>query len=211
MAEPCRLCFSESTAVFANANKRDYLRCGNCQLVFVDQSQLPDFTTERDEYRLHNNNCDDPGYRAHLAKLTRPLVKDLPKTARGMDFGCGPGPTISVMLGEQGYDVANYDPAFFADEALLQKQYDFIACTEVVEHFHNPAKDFALLANLLKPGGRLGIMTQMLSDEIDFESWYYPREISHVAFYSAETMAWIGEWFGWRVEIVDADVVLFSV
>ncbi len=210
MSEPCRLCHNNDTVGFAKTNNRNYLTCNNCQLVFVTRSQLPDLKTERAEYRLHNNDPDDEGYRAHLSKLTVPLVADLPKTAKGLDFGCGPGPAISVMLGEQGYQVADYDPAFYADEALLQQQYDFIACTEVVEHFHHPAKDFELLSRLLKPGGRLGIMTQMLSDEIDFERWYYAREISHVAFYSAATMAWIGERFGWQVEVSGTGVVLFE-
>jgi len=210
MSEACRLCSSENTGPFAYANNRDYLRCHQCDLVFVTQSQLPDLATERAEYRLHQNDPNDQRYCAHLAKLTTPLVKDLPKTAKGLDFGCGPGPTISVMLGEQGYEVADYDPAFYADEALLRENYDFISCTEVVEHFHNPARDFALLAGLLKPGGRLGIMTQLLNDEIDFKSWYYTREISHVAFYSVATMAWIGERFGWRVEGLGNDVVIFA-
>ncbi|VAV92040.1 hypothetical protein MNBD_ALPHA08-1242 [hydrothermal vent metagenome] len=210
MGEPCRLCHNNDTVGFAKTNNRDYLACDTCKLVFVSQPQLPDLETEWAEYRLHQNDPNDQRYRAHLAKLTTPLVKDLSKIAKGLDFGCGPGPTISVMLGEQGYDVANYDPAFYADKTLLQRQYDFISCTEVVEHFHNPARDFALLAGLLKPGGRLGIMTQLLNDEIDFKSWYYTREISHVAFYSVATMAWIGERFGWRVEVLGNDVILFE-
>ncbi len=210
MGEPCRLCHNNDIFRFAKTNNRDYLRCNNCQLVFVTRSQLPDLATERAEYRLHNNDPNDQRYRAHLARLTTPLVAGLPETARGLDFGCGPGPTISVMLGEQGYEVADYDPAFYDDKTLLQRQYDFIACTEVVEHFHHPARDFELLAGLLKPGGRLGIMTQLLSDETDFAGWYYAREISHVAFYSAETMAWVGECFGLRVEMSGKDVVVFE-
>jgi len=210
MGEPCRLCYNNDTVDFAITNNRDYLCCNTCQLVFVKQSQLPGLATERAEYRLHHNDPNDQRYRAHLAKLTTPLVAGLPKSAKGLDFGCGPGPTISVMLGEQGYEVADYDPAFFADDVLLQRQYDFISCTEVVEHFHHPARDFALLAGLLKPGGRLGVMTQLRSDEIEFESWYYAREISHVAFYSTATMAWVGERFGWWVEMLGKDVVVFE-
>ncbi|HFC05321.1 MAG TPA: class I SAM-dependent methyltransferase, partial [Rhizobiales bacterium] len=177
MNEPCRLCGSKATETFAEANKRHYLRCETCLLVFVIQDELPDLEVERAEYGLHHNDPADQGYRTHLSKLTRPLVTGIPVPAHGLDFGCGPGPTISVMLAEQGFDMADYDPAFFPDEALLQKQYDFVSCTEVVEHFYNPGRDFELLARLLKPGGRFGIMTQLLSDDIDFEHWYYAREI----------------------------------
>lgn len=206
----CRLCGGSQVRDFARANDRDYLACDDCGLVFVVQSQLPSLDVERAEYALHNNDPQDAGYRRHLAKLTVPLVDGLPNTAKGLDFGCGPGPTISVMLGEQGYDVANFDPAFYPDKSLLQRQYDFVSCTEVAEHFHNPARDFEVLAGLLNPGGRLGIMTGMLHDGIDFESWYYAREISHVAFYTPKTMVWIGARFDWRVESVGDNVVVMS-
>jgi len=202
----CRLCGGERVGHFARANRRDYLRCEDCRLVVVRQDQLPGRQEERAEVALHNNDPHDQRYRAHLAKLTKPLAAGLPDTAKGLDFGSGPGPAISHMLGEQGYKVANYDPAFAPDHHLLQSQYDFIACTEVVEHFHTPAKDFALLAQLLKPGGRLGVMTQMLSGAIDFEKWYYPREISHVA-----TFTWIAQRYGWQMEIIGPDVVIFEL
>ena len=210
MSEVCRLCGGIEVEHFAQANGRDYLRCKDCRLVFLVHGQLPDLAVERTEYDLHCNDPDDQRYRAHLAKLAVPLVAGLATSARGLDFGCGPGPTISVMLGELGYEVVDYDPAFFADAALLERQYDFISCTEVVEHFHDPARDFALLASLLKPGGRLGIMTQMLSERIEFENWYYTREISHVAFYSVETFGWIGRRFGWKVEVLGDGVVFME-
>jgi len=30
----------------------------------------------------------------------------------GLDYGCGPGPTLSVMLREKGFKMADYDPFF---------------------------------------------------------------------------------------------------
>jgi SAM-dependent methyltransferase len=210
MNEPCRLCGKGRTAVFAHANDRDYLQCRDCQYVFVIGGQLPDLLRERAEYALHNNDPADQGYRRHLAKLTEPLLEGMAGNARGLDFGCGPGPTISVMLGEKGYDVANYDPAFFPDMKLLSGQYDFVTCTEVVEHFHNPAKDFELLFSLLKPGGRLGVMTRLMEAETDFSNWYYAREISHVGFFNARTMGWLAEKYHFQVAVCGDSVAVFS-
>lgn len=210
MIEPCRLCDHKAAEIYTNANKRTYLRCPNCDLIFVAKADLPSRDEEYAEYLHHNNDRGDPRYRAHLSKLTIPLTNGLPSDAQGLDFGAGPGPTISVMLGEKGYDVSNYDPMFAPDAKMLAMQYDFIASTEVVEHFHNPKVELALLARLLKPGGRLGVMTQLYDDSIEFKSWYYPREVSHVAFYTRKTMSHIARKFGWSCEIIANDVILFQ-
>ncbi|MEI4850515.1 class I SAM-dependent methyltransferase, partial [Klebsiella pneumoniae] len=79
--------------------------------------------------------------------------------ARGLDFGCGPGPALATMLREAGMDMALFDPFFYPQASVLERQYDFITCTEVVEHLHRPAEVFRQLDRLLAPGGWLGVMT----------------------------------------------------
>ena len=52
-------------------------------------------------------------YREFLSRLEHPPnVPKLPAAAEGLDFGSGPGPTLSVMLEEQGYRMSLYDPFF---------------------------------------------------------------------------------------------------
>ena len=189
---------------------RRYHRCRHCDLTFLEPSQRPSAAVERAEYDLHQNEPHDPRYRRHLAKLTGPLLRGVSPGAEGLDFGSGPGPTIAVMLGEQGYRVCNYDPFFAPDRALLERRYDFITCTETVEHFHEPAREFALFHQLLRPGGRLGIMTVMLTEGTDFQRWWYRREISHVSFYSPKTFDWLGRCHGWSSTIQPPDVVIFE-
>lgn len=191
-------------------DRRRYNRCRQCDLTFLDPSQRPSAVAERAEYDLHQNQPHDPRYRRHLAKLTEPLLRNVPPGAEGLDFGSGPGPTIAVMLGEQGFRVWNYDPFFAPDRAVLERRYDFITCTETAEHFHEPAREFSLFQNLLRPGGQLGIMTTMLTEGIDFQSWWYRREISHVSFYSPKTFDWIGRRHGWSTTIHPPDVVIFE-
>jgi SAM-dependent methyltransferase len=205
----CPLCGARDGRAYVSAGGRDYLSCAACALVWLTPEQRPDRAAELGEYLLHENDPGDAGYRKHLSKLTDRVLPLLKRGARGLDFGCGPGPAISVMLGEQGMVVADYDPFFADDREALLRWYDFVCSTEVVEHFHNPRGSFDLLAQLLKPGGVLGIMTRLRTPDIDFARWHYIAERSHVAFYAPETMQWIGYHYGWRVDIYPPDVVIF--
>lgn len=95
----------------------------------------------------------DAAYRAFLNRAAGPLLERLPPARQGLDFGCGPGPALAIMLREAGHTVALFDPFFYPDPAVLASAYDFITCTEVAEHFHRPAEEFSKLDALLNPGG----------------------------------------------------------
>jgi hypothetical protein len=56
---------------FHRDQRREYLRCGRCRLVFVPPSDFLDPAAERAEYERHENDPDDPGYRAFLAAVLR--------------------------------------------------------------------------------------------------------------------------------------------
>lgn len=207
--EACSLCAARPVTAFASVGHRSYWRCPSCLLTFLQPDQRPAPEAERAEYDLHENDPADPGYRAFLSRCTDPLLARLRHGAEGLDFGCGPGPTVSVMLEERGFAVRDYDPFFRPDPVALQRDYDFIVCTEVVEHFHDPAREFALLDRLLRPGGWLALMTGLLVDDEGFADWRYIRENSHVTFYRRETMHWIAARFGWTADYPARDVTLF--
>ena len=123
-------------------------------------------------------------------------------------YGCGPGPALAAMLSERGFTTAAYDPIYAPNTELLQRRYDFITCTEVVEHFHDPAAEFARFDRLLRPGGWLGVMTCFQTDDARFAAWHYRRDPTHVVFYREATFRRIAQRFGWRCEIPCKDVVL---
>jgi len=206
---PCPLCGSATAGFWQEAQGRPYRRCGDCRLAFLDPGFLPSPEAEKAEYDLHENDPADPGYRRFLSRLVDRMLPLLPTGASGLDFGCGPGPAIAAMMCEHGLDVVNYDPLYAPARASLSRQYDFVTCTEVAEHFHRPARDFAILQQVLKPGGILGLMTQPLTEDIDFPHWWYAREISHVSFYAPATMAWLAAHFGWQPLLADAAVWIF--
>jgi hypothetical protein len=117
-----------------------------------------------------------------------------------LDYGSGPGPTLSVMLEEKGFAVALYDPLFAAETGVLRQTYDFVTCTETAEHFFDPAVEFARLHELVRPGGWLAVMTELLGPERDFANWRYARDPTHTCFYSRRTLGWIAERYGWVLE-----------
>ena len=138
------------------------------------------------------------------------LLPKLSAHSQGLDFGSGPGPTLSLMMAEAGHEVAIYDPFFAPNTAVLQQTYDFITCTETAEHFNHPRREFELLHRCLRSSGWLGIMTQILDDDDRFANWWYVRDETHVAFYKKETMLWIADHFGWQMEMAGKNVVLFQ-
>jgi SAM-dependent methyltransferase len=210
LSPPCPLCVSAGAAGFASLRGRDYWRCALCELVFLEPAQRPSPAAERAEYELHRNDPADPGYRRHLARLLDPLLAGRAPDAQGLDFGCGPVPALALMAAERGFAMAAYDPLFRPDPAPLGQAYDFIAASEVAEHFRDPAAEFARLAELLRPGGRLGVMTSLLLPETDFARWRYRRERSHILFYGPATLGWLARRHGWRLTLLPPAVALFD-
>jgi len=163
---------------------------------------------EKARYEEHNNDVNDEGYRQFVKPITSRILSTYEHGAKGLDFGSGTGPVISVVLEEAGYDITQYDPFFRDDRAALDRQYDYIACCEVVEHFHDPASEFAHLHDLLLPGGRLYIMTYLYDESIDFQGWHYQRDSTHVFIFRETTMEWVAAEFGFSSVSVDGRVVV---
>lgn len=186
----------------------DYWRCTNCEATFLDPARRPSAAVAEAHYRLHRNAVDDPGYRRFLAPLAAPLLERLPARQQGLDYGCGPAPALATMLEEAGHRMTLYDPLFCPAGDALAGTYDFITCTEVAEHFHSPAEEFARLDSLLHPGGWLGVMTAFQADDASFASWHYRRDPTHVVFYRAASFRVIARRLGWRCEFPGANVAL---
>lgn len=188
-----------------------YAQCAECNLISLDPTQRPLPLAEVVRYAQHQNAEDDAGYRRFLGLLLHPVLERLSAGAIGLDFGCGPAPVLAAMMTEAGYPTSGYDPVFAPQADLLAREYDFVVCSEVVEHLHHPASVFAMFGRLIARGGLVGIMTGLHRPEIPFETWWYRRDPTHVCFYSEATMRWIAARHGWSVVFPSADVVLFSL
>ncbi|MCG9697880.1 class I SAM-dependent methyltransferase [Shewanella sp. Isolate11] len=206
----CPLCRSQQLSPFHQDEQRAYLICGQCKLVSVPDEYLLSAADEKAFYDHHQNNSEDMGYRRFLGRTWLPLSERLTPEMQGLDFGCGPGPTISVMAAEQGLKMDNYDLYYFHRPALLQRQYDFITMTEVIEHVGDAQSLLQQLHGMLKPQGVLAIMTKRVLDEAAFARWHYKSDQTHIRFYSIDTFQWIADHFQWQLEVIDKDVVFFT-
>lgn len=205
----CPLCGAAALEAYHQDKRREYFRCRACDLVSVAPSSLPDRATERAEYDLHQNAVGDLGYRAFLNRALEPVVARLPPPACGLDFGCGPGPALAEMFREKGYIMSAYDPLYACNPAALAARYDFVTCTEVIEHVHHPRAVWAQLVAMLKPAGLLVVMTKRVRSRAAFATWHYKNDRTHVAFYSASTLEHVARTHECSLELPGADVAVF--
>ena len=205
----CPLCTQQQATPFYQDKSREYLRCGVCDLTFVPSCFHLSTEDEKAVYDQHQNSPNDQGYRRFLNRIFEPLQARLQPGSSGLDFGSGPGPTLSVMFSEAGHDVTIYDPYYAPNAEVLSQRYDFVTASEVVEHFCRPRLDFEHMWACVKPNGLLGVMTKRAGNLEAFANWHYKNDPTHISFFSEETFSWLAG--RWNAELVIAgdDVVVF--
>ena len=207
----CPLCLASNSEIFHQDKQRQYFSCQQCQLVFADRATLLTPQQELAQYQLHQNDLHDKGYRQFLQRLATPLLQSLPEPSlNGLDFGCGPGPLLAKMLSDAGHKMALWDPFFANQPEVLQRQYDFISCSEAIEHFVNPFREWALWLQLLKPGGTLAIMTKRYTTAAAFASWHYKNDPTHISFFATATFRYLAQRDGFDLSVADNDVVILQ-
>lgn len=207
----CPLCREPDISAFHQDKNRDYLRCKTCQLVFVPKDQHLTFDQEKNLYDLHKNHLHDQGYRQFLSRLSTPLLARLQPGSFGLDYGCGPGPLLAEMLSLAGHKLDLYDPFYANDNRYRHNRYDFVTCTEVIEHFRLPGLEFQHLFSLLKPNGRLGLMTKLVVDAEAFSKWHYIQDPTHISFFSIPTLRWLAACHQAAIDFIGKDVIIMSV
>ena len=206
----CIVCKNQKASVFTNIKQKRYWNRSYCEGIFLDKEFYLNSNDEYKHYLTHNNDVNDERYKKFLTNLMLPLIDRIKLKSIGLDYGCGPGPALSLMLREKGYQMFNYDPFFHPKKSNLLKKYDFISCSETVEHFHNPFYEFTRFNELLNVGGIIGIMTNFHSKENIFENWYYIKDPTHVVFFTKNTFLIIAKMFKWDCEFLNNNLVFFK-
>ena len=204
----CPLCAANQIQFYFEDKNRSYLQCLHCDLVFVPEQQRLDSQSEKAHYDHHINNPDDQGYRQFLSRLSLPLLERIGPKSKGLDFGCGPGPALAAMLREAGHDVSLYDIYFHPNADALDKIYDFVTATEVIEHLYYPNEIWSRWLNLVREGGWIGIMTKLVTDFDGFVNWHYKFDPTHVCFFSRATFRYLAERDQLELEFIGNDVIL---
>jgi SAM-dependent methyltransferase len=210
MTQYCPVCEQQEPEKFQIVQDTVYYRCPLCLATLMAPQNWLNATDEKAVYALHDNDPDEPGYRRFLSRLSGPMLERLTPGSSGLDFGCGPGPALAWMMEESGMVMSLYDPYFYPDTFTLDKRYDFVTCTEVIEHLHHPAAVFRQLGRLIRPGGLLGVMTCFQTDDERFANWHYRRDPTHVVFYRQATLEWLAAEHGWHLDIPAKDVAIFT-
>ncbi len=195
----CLLCLrTDKLLEFSkNGQAQIFRKCLSCGFIFLDPEHHLQPEAEKIRYDLHQNNPLDQGYQNFLMPVVQAVLDQQLPLELGLDFGCGPASFIAHMLEPKGFKVACYDPYFHPDQKLLETQYDFITCTEVVEHFSHPRREFEKLHGLLKKKGKLYIKTSLTDAVTDFKNWHYQRDPTHVSFYNKSSLEYIKLKFGY--------------
>ena len=209
MVHSCPLCQSTRLKSYFENKSASYLSCSECDLVFTPKEFHLSDIDERIRYDSHQNNPKDQRYRQFLSQVFNPVMEYIQPGSTGLDFGCGPGPTLSIMFEEQGYKVDLFDKFYANDKAIFDNKYDFITATEVVEHLASPGDELNRLYKMLNTGGTLAIMTKMINDQTDFASWYYKDDPTHICFFSQQTMRYLAKAWTSRVQFYGHDITLF--
>jgi len=183
-----------------------YHHCQTCNLIFMDPRFHLSKEMEQSRYLFHDNGLENSGYVDFLNRAIQPCLPLLNHNMIGLDYGCGPVPTLSKLLAIQGIVCYDYDPLF--DFSHPHTSYDFIFATECVEHFYSPQKEFLSITNLLKQGGYLTIMTDQWESIDKFKNWYYRRDQTHVAFFHKTTFFYLCEQYGYVAEYSDGNRVV---
>jgi SAM-dependent methyltransferase len=207
----CTLC-GAAAELSCRFREKDYYRCSCCKSILMDPAMKLSPLEEKKRYDQHNNDVKDPGYRKFVQPLVQKILQQYGCRSKGLDYGAGSGPVAAAMLQEKGYNITLYDPYYWNDRNVLNKEeFDYIICCEVIEHFHSPAEEFWQLRSLLKPGGSLFCKTEIYSESLDFEGWYYKNDPTHVFFYHRMALEWIKSEFSFSALIIEERIIQLRV
>lgn len=186
-----------------------YFICQTCGAYVKDEKYFLNEEEEKERYQTHNNDVNDERYKEFTSPITNAILKNHTRDHLGLDYGCGTGPVISKQLKDNGFQVKLYDPFFHPSEEYMKHNYEYIFSCEVFEHFYNPKHEIEKLNQILKPGGKLYIMTHIFNPSLDFVNWYYRLDPTHVFIYTKKTIEYIAQIYHLEIEkITDRLVIL---
>ena len=206
---PCILCGCEETIDYYRDINHHFLECRKCTSIFREPATWVTAAAEKARYLTHKNDVDNLGYQRFVSPIVEAVQANFDSKTSGLDFGAGTGPVAAKLLSEQGYSLTLYDPFFYPNKEVLNRQYDYIICCEVIEHFHHPLQEFQLLKRLLKPNGMIFCMTDLWNDSVEqFRKWYYKNDRTHVIFYNEQNLKWVANEVGFTNVSVDGRLII---
>jgi SAM-dependent methyltransferase len=186
-------------------------RCRECDLVYLDprptESELARIYP--DNYHAFQFNESDFGivYKVRARLEARRLLKacrGLPSDARIIDIGCGDGFHLGLLqqFGDKGWQLEGVDldpraieaarrrrlevhEGTLEDLTLSESHYDLALLIQTIEHVANPPALLKAVRRILRPGGRILLVTDN-TDSLDFRltgsrhwgGYHFPRHFN---------------------------------
>lgn len=173
--------------------------CSHCKAIFKDISHFPTKEDEVKRYEEHHNILSNKGYVNFLQGFIDSAIAPYIHEGQILDFGSGPTAVLAHLLNKMGYRVDCYDP-FFNPKFDDKNVYDMVVATEVIEHLHDPLKQFRWIDQHIKKQGYFSCMTLLYPlDREKFFEWFYLRDQTHVVFYHSKTYEYLAKLFNWHL------------
>lgn len=201
----CSLCSTVANHFYSH-DHREFYFCSECFSVFLDSKNIIPKSEEKKYYQKRSNLRDSFFYQPVINAITT----DFKTKNTGLDFGSGENSLIVDLLQVKKFKIDAYDPFFSNEKEKLEKQYDYITCHEVIEHFHHPFKEFKSLYKLLKPKGKLYCITHLFSEKENFDTWEFKNDPTNVFFYHEKSMEWIKNNIGFKNYSIDGNLIVFE-
>lgn len=207
---PCRVCRHSTASSDITEAGRRLQYCSRCGAATVHPEDGAD-ASGRDEPECAQEAIKPlRRSRAETETLLSPLVATLPEGAYGLNFRCGSWPIGTLYLREQGFKCQDYDPVFAPFSAALDRIYDFVVVIDVADRFADPAGDFDLLEDLIKPGGSL-LLTHRTLARHSLSALIGSEDLRVAAAYESRTLRCIGEDRRWDLVLQDDERTLFRM
>lgn len=197
----CKICFSRTKTLSHPQHNEVYHLCESCHFLALQSEFYVDVQREKHQYDQHHNSLENEGYVMMFENFLDFFWERFTcKTIQVLDFGSGPTPVLAYLMQKRGARVACYDKFYAPNEAVLNEKFDAITSTEVFEHLENPKETLARLAEHLKEGGYLALMTLFhTNDDAMFWKWWYRRDPTHITFYTPKTLEVLAEKCGLKL------------
>jgi len=194
----CKICDSATTPITDNKTQKKYHKCLTCSYIFLDDVFYVDEEREKKHYDKHHNSFESLGYVKMFEDLIEEFVMPYKASIRSaLDFGCGEGEVLPILLERTSIDCDRYDLFYFPKKVYEGKKYDLILSTEVFEHLSNPLEVLKKLLLHVEKNGYILLMSAFHPDnDNEFFKWWYIRDVTHIGFFNINTFEYIADKLG---------------
>jgi len=209
----CKICKAISSPIVDEKTSKIYYKCSNCEYIFLDKLFFIDENLEKKHYDKHHNNLESVGYVQMFQNLIEEFVLAKKEhISSALDFGCGEGEVLPIILERNGLSCDRYDLFYFPEKTYKDKTYDLILSTEVIEHLDKPLEMLNEILSHINKNAYLILMTAFHPlDEKEFLKWWYIRDITHIGFFTIKTFEYIAKELNLKiVKHNDKNTIMFQ-